>query len=305
MISRKTAMVVGDAYEFRFMRYSKGSRGPGDWYVRRDDLYDFLYENDYRGWVCNQAQDFQSMGYGRRAVKEWFMKLHTGESLAGATPEWSWEEREKLGQRYLRDFAEDILNDWDSFTPSTSPDKRPEYERLRGNLIRQFELDGYTYRDSQLLAPESDVLDVEEETGVLRSLYKQLLLPKEDTNFQFLQLSEEHYLAERWGDSISNSRKFLEGTLQEVAAVHSERVKHADLLEGTYKRAVRVRDYLERENLLDSKETETLAKVYGLLSETGSHPFMPHNEQARLLRHLALTFSQFVMIRLQGSLKNV
>jgi hypothetical protein len=55
--------------------------------------------------------------------------------------------------------------------------------------------------------------------------------------------------------------------------------------------------------LLDTKETETLAKVYGLLSQTGSHPNMAFNDQARLLRHLALAFSQFVMLRLQGSLK--
>ena len=148
------------------------------------------------------------------------------------------------------------------------------------------------------------MLDVEEETGVLQSLYTQLLLPNKEKNFHFLKLSEEHYLAELWADSIHNSRKFLEGTLQEVAAVHSLRVKGGELVEDTYKRAVRVRHYFQREGLLDTKETEALEKVYALLSETGSHPNMAYNDQARLLRHLALTFSQFVMLRLQGSLKN-
>lgn len=300
-------MALGDAYEFRFMKYSTANRRTGEkqWFVQRDALYDFLYENEYHGWICNQAKNYRAMGSGRRAVKEWFMKLHTGESLAEGTPDWTWEQREKLGQRYLRDLAQDILNDWYSYQPSTYPDKRPQYEQLRRDLIKHLELDGYTYRDSQLLAPESDVLDVEEETGVLESLYVELSLPNKKANFHFLRLSEEHYLAERWGDSISNSRKFLEGTLREAAAAHSLRVKQTELSEGTYKRAMSVRQYLERENLLDSKETDTLSKVYGLLSETGSHPFMPHNEQARLLRHLALTFSQFVLIRLQGSLKHV
>jgi hypothetical protein len=45
---------------------------------------------------------------------------------------------------------------------------------------------------------------------------------------------------------------------------------------------------------------EALAKVYGLLSHTGGHPYMAQNDQARLLRHLALTFSQFAMLRLRG-----
>ena len=41
------------------------------------------------------------------------MKLHTGESLVKKTPDWTWQQREKLGQRYLRDLAEDILGHWD------------------------------------------------------------------------------------------------------------------------------------------------------------------------------------------------
>ena len=147
-------------------------------------------------------------------------------------------------------------------------------------------------------------MDAEEATGVLQSLYAQLALPHKEKNLEFLKLSEEHYIAKLWADSIHNSRKFLEGTLQEIAAAHSIRVKGSTLSQGTYKSAVKVREYLERENLVDTKEKETLAKVYGLLSETGSHPNMAYNDQARLLRHLALTFSQFAMLRLQGSLKN-
>lgn len=298
-------MVIGRVYEFRFMHYTtintrtreKGYR------VRRDALYDFLYENNYDAWLCNQAKSGQSVGYGNRAVREWVMKLHTGETLYAATPNWTWEQREKLGQQHLQDFAQDILNGWDSYMPSTYPDKRPEYRHLRHELLNHLELDGYEYKNGGLLAPEYDVLDAAETTGVLQALYVQLSLPSKDKNFEFLKLSEDHYVAERWADSIHNSRKFLEGTLQEVAAAHSLQIKGNELAEGTYNRAVRVRDYLERENLLDTKETETLAKIYGLLSETGSHPNMAYNDQARLLRHLALTFSHFVMLRLQGSLK--
>jgi hypothetical protein len=314
MISRRTASALADVYEhvFGYLRRAQGNAYPSGYHhygVNHNSLYDFLYERGYEAWFCNTARSIPYTDYKlkNRAVKDFLLKLHTGETISATTPDWTWEQREKLGQRYLQDLAEDIINQYSDLagTPDNSITDFKMRER-KGKvkaLLSRLQLDGYEYKNSRLLAPEHDVLDVDEETGVLESLYKQLSLPNKEKNFQFLELSEEYYLTERWADSIHNSRKFLEGTLQEVAAAHSSRVNHKELSEGTYKRAVRVREYLEREALLDTKETETLSKVYGLLSETGSHPFMPHGEQARLLRHLALTFSQFVMLRLQGSLK--
>jgi len=286
----------------------RSNRGYRGYYVRKNELYDFLYDRGYAAWFCNTARSVPTHRFEmkNRAVKDLIMKLHTGETIA--VTEWTWEQREKLGQRFLQDLAVDILNQYAKLldTPDDSIDDRATRERKEKarTLLSRLQLDGYEHKDGRLLAPEYDVLDTEEATGILQSLYAELSLPNKDKNFEFLKLSEEYYIAERWADSIHNSRKFLEATLQEVAAAHSLRVKENELAEGTYKKAVRVRDYLEREGLLDTKETEALAKVYGLLSETGSHPNMAYNDQARLLRHLALTFSQFVMLRLQGSLKN-
>jgi hypothetical protein len=232
-------------------------------------------------------------------VKEFVMKLHTGESLAKATSNWSWQQREKLGQRYLKDLAEDILNHWSKLTGEYGyKDRVSAIDALRKSL----ELDGYEYKNSQLLASETDVLDVEEETGVLQSLFTSLSLQNRETAFHHLKLSEEHYLAGKWDDSISNSRKFFECVLQEVAAAHSNLTHKVALSESTYSRPVRVRDYLENEGLLETKEKEAVSSVYGLLSHAGGHPYMAQNDQARLLRHLALTFSQFVMLRFKGSL---
>jgi hypothetical protein len=90
--------------------------------------------------------------------------------------------------------------------------------------------------------------------------------------------------------------------LQEVAARHSLKFEGIALPERTFSRPVAVRDYLEEKKLLEKKEKEALSAVYGLLSETGSHPYMAQSDQARLLRHLSLTFAQFVMLRLQGRL---
>ena len=66
-----------------------------------------------------------------------------------------------------------------------------------------------------------------------------------------------------------------------------------------------MRNYLEEEGLLETKEKEAVAKIYGLLSNTGGHPYMASNDQARLLRQLALTLSHFVMLRFDGYLKTI
>ena len=284
MISRKTARVIAEVYERTFR---KVHRGPRRLYYTIDTsrLYDFLFDNDHPVHLCNSAKEtYQSTA--TRQFKEFLMKLHTGESLVSVTPDWSWKEREKLGQRYLRDLAEDFLN---------------EYSNESANVRKQLELDGYRFESGRLLESEADVLDANEETGVIHTLYKELSLPKKETTFHHLDLSESHYVADRWDDSISNSRKFLESVLCEVAVAHSSRCRGEDLPDSIREKPVRVRDYFERERLLESKEKAAVASVYGLLSQTGGHPYMAQSEQARLLRHLALTFAQFVMLRFKGS----
>ena len=70
-----------------------------------------------------------------------------------------------------------------------------------------------------------------------------------------------------------------------------------------YSRPVRVRDYLESQGLVEPKEKEAIATIYGLLSETGGHPYVAQKDQARLMRYLALTFAQFALLRLRGALQ--
>lgn len=92
--------------------------------------------------------------------------------------------------------------------------------------------------------------------------------------------------------------------MREIAKKHSQKCKSKALDISIYKSPLKVRNYLEEEGLLEKKETEAIAKIYGLLSDTGSHPYMADNDQARLLRQLSLTSSQFVMLRFEGYLKN-
>ena len=65
-----------------------------------------------------------------------------------------------------------------------------------------------------------------------------------------------------------------------------------------------MRQYLERQGIFERKERESIDKLYGLLSETGAHPYMAESDQARLLRQLSLTLSQFVLLRLEAALTN-
>lgn len=290
MISRHTATRIGDAYKAEFsysrMRYKSGG-------VYRDKLYDFLFSNDYASWFCNTTAHL----FSPRGVKEWIMRLHTGETQAEATPEWSWEARRKLGQEYLRNLAEDILQYYESCKGAYERQKR---DGAWPELLRSLELDGYAYRDGRLCMPESDVLDVEEETGLLRHLYEALSLANRDTAFDMLRLSEEHYLEGRWSDCIVNSRKFLESVLLEVARAYAQRFATGELDQLREPQPRSVRQFLEDQGLIEKREKEALDKVYGLLSHTGAHPYMAENDQARLLRQLSLTLSQFAMLRLQG-----
>jgi len=261
-------------------------------------VYDFLFDSDFPAWFCNAARQAGS-STSTRPLQDFLMKLHTGESQYAATEGWSWQEREKLGQRYLQQLAEAIL----TYLGDHSQYLSDSTKRLLEDVPKRLELDGFVFRGTTLLAPEEDALDAEEAAGVLQRLYNDLQLDNAETAMHHLKLSEEHYLATRWDDSIGNSRKFLECVLSEVAQRHAVVARDEALSEAVVRRPVRVRDYLESAGLIETQEKKAVASIYGLLSETGGHPYLAQNDQARLLRHLALTVGQFVMLRLRGWLQ--
>ena len=103
MISRRSAIAIAAAYASRFSIYR--SR-PHSYRVLNDRLYDFLFENDFEAWFCNAVKRINT----QRSLKEWVMRIHTGETLVKATPNWEWPARAKLGQNYLRNLAVAHLN---------------------------------------------------------------------------------------------------------------------------------------------------------------------------------------------------
>lgn len=303
MISRKATIAIADAFVDKFSKTSTGRSGYKTEKIHRDLLYDYLFEHEYEPWFCNASKTPISV----RLLKEWILKIHTGETLHKATPDWPWEKRQSLGQEYLKSLAKDILNTlsklkFDGLPPFFIKEITERNKKHFDNLVRRLEIDGYIYKDNQLYKNEDDILNVEEELNLLEKLHLSLKLPERETTFFFLKLSEEHYIAGKWSDSISNSRKFFEAILQQVATKYSE-CKNITENTNDFNRPVGVRNFLESNGLIEKKEREAVDKIYGLLSHTGSHPYMAENDQARLLRQISLTITQFIMLRLEGSLK--
>src|SRR5689334_15954488 len=110
MISRRTALALAEVYAAAF--YSRYETGGGlyqvsshRYHVEVEKLYDFLYSCNCAPWFCNLSKntgdDADDRSRATRKLKEFIMKLHTGETQYDITPKWTWEQRQKLGQEYL------------------------------------------------------------------------------------------------------------------------------------------------------------------------------------------------------------
>ncbi len=216
-------------------------------------------------------------------------------------------------QNLIRKLATDIINVYKSRQPQKNIvrgitgikkdnqskmladlEKRSEWPfKIIENLQKQLELDGYIYRDGMLYFTEGSVIDEREEQDILERLVNELPLSNQPIILNHLKLSADHYLDEKWGDSISNARNVLEAILDNIAHyIYNEK----QLTTKTPDRPMRVRDFLEEQGFIDSKIKEAISKIYGLISEKGSHPNLSERNEARLMRHLNLTFSQYILL---------
>jgi hypothetical protein len=298
MISRKSALAIAEAYNTKFV-YRTSKNGRISTTYHGDKLYDFLYENEFDAYLLNALHSIPS--YSSRGLKDYILQLHTGESIVSHTKDFTWEHRQLLGQRILKDLAECLINlsktDEDFGIGTSGKVKIDAVNQMQ----RMLELDGYIYRDNELWVPEESVIEEKEEQGILQGLMNKLHLLDIPTLTHHLELSATDYSESHWDNSIANSRKFLEGILAQAAKHYSSTMGN-NLSPDNLARPAEVRNYLEKAGLLEKKEKDTIAHVYGLLSETGGHPYIADQDQARLMRHLALTFSQFVLLRLEGAL---
>jgi hypothetical protein len=295
MISRKTTHLVQMLYELIFTEDI--GFGPA---LYKEKLYDFLYENDHEGWFLDL---YKRQVKNEMDLKNLILNLHTGMAYTSRTQ--TLKDKQEVGQQVIKHLAISILKMLEGdFMSWTTIDKQSENDVLAQGLVNRLELDGYKYKDGRLFPLESTVIPEEQEQSYLEELIQDLNLSDQNTVKHHLKLSEEHFLGAKYDDSISNSRKVLDAILSQVASAVYLKVNSTPIPQPMLKNATDVRLLLERQNILTRVEREALEKNYGALSTTGGHPYIAEKDQARLMRHLALTFSQFLLLRYEGFVRN-
>jgi hypothetical protein len=269
------------------------------------ELEEFLYTSDYDAWFISQIKKIN------RTATEKFIDfirgLHTGQPVVSALPDGNdWTKARSIGQTYLVKLCHDVIGRYYNL-PEESHSTRVSYwaDDTRKDLqllMRQLEIDGYVYSEKRLYKSSQEPVNVDEEQSIVVKLAQDLALAKSQIIEHHVKLSESGYLEGRWGNSISDSRNFLEAVLQELASKHHLTKHGTPLDDKTYETATLVRKYFEDAGLLDRKETEAIRTTYGILSDTGGHPNLTDQDQARLMRNLALTLSQYVLLRVGKSL---
>jgi hypothetical protein len=294
MISRRSTLRIEHPYEVLFTEWAEWISAS---FFDFQKLWEYLYEEEVEGWFLEQIKSIEHA----RQFRDVVLGLHTDTTLNAKSlhP----EVRQKIAQKILRQLADAVLKFCGPDLDSPIVKETDELILTRG-LVRQLEIDGYVYRNNRLYQAESAVIPEEAEQSYLESLIVQTQFADPDPIIHHLKLSEEHFLSAKWDDSISNSRKVLDAILKQITERVYIAVEKKPAPIGLLKNAQQTREYLETQGLVTTVERETLDKTYGLLSVTGGHPYIAEKDQARLMRHLALTFSQFVLLRYQGFLSN-
>jgi hypothetical protein len=285
MISRRTALRLGNVFADRFQDFSPGG-SLNDW-IDRHALHDFLFEGELSPWICKAM----SSHLDQRVLKEFIMHLETGESIPaqeGRSPskrrEYGRAQLQLLIELAVRKASEEQINRADGYAA----------------LVASLELDGYQIRDGRLLPAESEANEVVEEKGELAHHYQRLGLPNLAIVKHHLELSEKHYIDGIWDDCIGNSRDYYEQVLHDVAETWSKRTGALPFPPKGKSQPVKIREYLRDCGLLGEDEFQAFSKLYGLLSATGGHPGMAQKDQARIFRRLALTMVQFLLLRYES-----
>ena len=298
MISRKSVLSIAKAY-IAYFSYSHRDRSRNSYQkIFIDKLYDFLYENEFDIWFLDEIKKINP--YPIQDLKELILHIQTGQTLLAYDLFLDEDERFKLGQQILQKLAESLILECEN---------NPDYTNAKGIIAVEqmkldLELDGYVFRNSRLFSPDSTILDESEEEDILVNLINSVQLEDIKTIKYHLYLSAENYRQSKWSDSISNSRKVLEAILSQIANRFAQIRGINPLSLKDQKWAGQVREYLKKYNFFEEQEKQAIAKIYGFLSETGSHPYIANQDQARLMRHLFLTICQFELLRLEGIIKD-
>jgi len=265
----------------------------------KEKLYDFLYEENFDGSFLDLYNRHVN---NERDLKDLILNLHTGMAYVSRTQ--TLADKQAIGQNLIKSLALSMLKLLDPDEINFGIPIPKDEDMLGQGLKNALELDGYIYKNQKLLPIESSVIDEPAEQDYLADLVDRSALADRETIKHHLKRSEEHFVDGRWDDSISNSRKVLDAILRQVMEAIYLKVNRTAPPPAMLKNATDIRLFLEAQGIVTKIEREALDKNYGLLSATGGHPYIAEKDQARLNRHLALTYSQFVLLRYQGYLKN-
>jgi hypothetical protein len=289
MISRKSTTAIAHIYALLAIE-DGSSMYAKTWTL--ESLCELFYDEDYPEWFIKRLKEID----GPTELREFIQGLQTGTSVKNSFVRFAGNPIE-AGQDILKKLAINIF----SLELNENHEDIDTIKTIASALSRQLELDGYVYKNNRLYPADSSVIDEKEEQSYLEELIDNATLNDKLVIKHHLELAERAYVEARWSDAISNARNFFEAILEQVAGELHHKINGAAL---TTNRPVEIREYLDRAGFVDRTEKEAIAKVYGLISNTGSHPNMAHKDQARLMRNLALTFSQYILMQWAGFLAN-
>jgi hypothetical protein len=300
MLRRRTVLAIAKLATacFEYNTFS-GSRGIPTPHVRTDWFADLLFEKDHDEVLVTTAR---SLDTESGTIKSFILNLYSGVTLEllvvskqQSAVDLSLIDRSELAQETLQKLAADLLE----YAHRPREKILIHIDRMFiEELLASLELDGFQWKDDRLLRIEENTFDVEQE-GILEELYRSVGLGNLPQIRHELKLTDEHYVAGRWGDCIKHARDLAECVLLEVVKAR------AALGVGTVpvrarEAAVTVRTELHSSGFLDDREVGFMNALWKLLSEQGGHMNMSAQENARICRQYALTAAHFVLLRFQA-----
>lgn len=262
-LRNRTKLLLAEAVT-GFFEYT--TNNPISFHYRTDWFWEFLYWHEYPSQVLEKARHLVA---GRRVITYFVLELS-----------------EDLQLKMIED----------AFEHSTSDRRHIETHngwRLRA-LEAQLELDGYHITNGKLQQHEAAAVEKEEIEGVLVALFKELQLEGLDTLSRSLGTADEHYVAQRWGDSIKHVRDAMETVSEAIL----RKVKpSAEQKTRTFPDKANI--FLD-EGLVDKQLKGVLCANYSLLSEWGGHANYSEHKHAFVCRYYALTSVHNLLLSYQG-----
>jgi len=147
------------------------------------------------------------------------------------------------------------------------------------------------------------LIDEGKKQSDLERLLHKVSLSNIDIIKHHIKHAEEHYQNSNYDDSISNSRKFFEAVLQQVANGFNVKKYGRTLNKDTLKKPWKVRNFLVKEGLIMEDGKGVFQEAYRFFSTTGSHPYKADKDQAKFALGLAQDTSHFVLSKYIGFLE--